>query len=265
MALKGKITKAELTALPADLQKEYKALVKDGSAQKDSAGNELYILDTPDMEHKDDITGLKNALEEERRQNTERGQKITGLESEKTTLAAQIEEFKKKNPDATKDQIEQVKQELLNQHKTELEAANKKGETYRTALDKVMRQDAARAAILAAGGNPKLLLPHVLESTKFIENADGTFKIQVVNEKGGERIGDSAGNPMTLDQFVAEMKSNEDFGRAFEASGAGGSGANNNANNGGGSNAKTITRAAFDQLSPQDKMAHTRAGGAVTD
>jgi hypothetical protein len=70
MALKGKINKAERDALSDVLKAEYKPLIKDGNPVKDAAGNELFILDTPDMEHRDDITGLKSALEDERSQNT---------------------------------------------------------------------------------------------------------------------------------------------------------------------------------------------------
>lgn len=232
MPIKGRITKAERDALTADLQNIYKPLLKDGNPVKDSAGNELFILDAPDMEHRDDITGLKNALEDERRQNTERQQRITSLESEKTSLAAEIETWKRKNPNASATEIETAKQELIRQHTAALDAVNKKTENYRAALDKALREDRARAAIVAAKGVSELLLPHVMASTKFIENADGTFKIIVVNSQGGERVGDAQGNPMTLDQLVAEMKQNEVFGKAFEASNAGGSGANNN---GGGS------------------------------
>lgn len=263
MALKGKVTKAERDALSGELQKEYKPLLKDGQPVKDAQGNEMFILDAPDMEHRDDITGLKNALETERAQNTERGQRIATLEAEKATLASDFEAWKKKNPKATNEEIEAAKKELIEKHTKELDAATKKGETYRNHLDRVMRQDAARAAIVAAKGVPELLLPHVLNQTKFVETDDGKFKVVVVNAQGGERIGDSQGNPMTLTQLVEEMRNNEVFGRAFEASNAGGSGANNN--NGGGGNSKTMTRTAFEQLPPAQQSSHVKAGGTVTD
>ena len=239
--LKGKITKAERDALPGHFQSEYKPLVKDGVAQKDSAGNEIFLLDTPDMEHRDDITGLKTALESERQSNTERGQRITSLEAEKNQIAADLAAWKIKNPKATDEAIEAARQELITKHTGELEAANKKTEGYRNALDQALRIDAARAAILKQKGAPELLIPHVLSQTKFIENADGTFAVAVINEKGTPRIGDGQGNAMTLDQLVTEIRGNEVFGRAFEASTTGGSGANNTGGSGNGAGTNTLS------------------------
>lgn len=225
MGLKGKVNK--LDEVQEAFRSLYKEVKKDGQEP-------FYALDVEDMEHKDDITGLKNALEDERRQNTERGQRLTALEAEKTKLAGDLETARK-SKGSDESAIESAKKELIEKHTGELTAANKKSDGYRAALDKVVRMDAARAAIARAKGSPDLLLPHVLDRTQFVENQDGTFAVVVVNEKGTPRIGDSQGNPMTLDQLVAEMKSNEVYGRAFEASPAGGSGAQNN---GGGASGK---------------------------
>ncbi|HKX32090.1 MAG TPA: hypothetical protein VJ302_30670 [Blastocatellia bacterium] len=120
----------------------------------------------------------------------------------------------------------------------------------------------ATAAIVAAGGSPELLLPHVIKLAKLFEE-DGKFAARVVDEKGAPRIANVKGDPFTMTHLVDELKANPVFGRAFAASPAGGSGApGQSRNNSGG---KTKTRADFNQMAPADRAAHVRDGGIVID
>lgn len=228
--LKGKVI-GDLNGVEEAHRGLYVPFMKDGKEQLTADGKKIFALDVEDMEHKDDVQGLKNALETERAQNNDRQGKITAHEATISKLNGDLEAAKKgKGEKADESAIEAVKKELTDRHKVELDAANARGEGYRAALDRTLRTDQARAAITELKGSAELLLPHVLERTQFVEEkgADGKptgeFKVVVVNEKGVPRIGDSQGNPMTLAQLVTEMKSDARYGRAFEPEGKGGSG-----------------------------------------
>jgi hypothetical protein len=82
------------------------------------------------------------------------------------------------------------------------------------------------AEIVAAGGNPKMLLPHLLPHVQVTEQ-DEEFGVQVVDAKGKPRIADGQGTPMSIKQLVEQFKGDPVFAPAFAASGAGGSGARN--------------------------------------
>ena len=87
-----------------------------------------------------------------------------------------------------------------------------------------MAKREVEAAIVAKGGNPKILLPHILPHVKVTEQ-DDDFTVLVVDAKGKPRIADGQATPMTIDQLVDAFKTDETFGAAFAASGAAGSGA----------------------------------------
>ena len=76
-------------------------------------------------------------------------------------------------------------------------------------------------------------MPLLLERTRFVEDKDANgnvtgFRVEVINDKGTPRIGDTAGNPMTLDQLADEIYVDNRFSRAFEPTGNGGGGAAQN-------------------------------------
>jgi len=120
----------------------------------------------------------------------------------------------------------------------------------------------ATSAIAEAKGIPALLLPHVKSAVKVVE-MNGQYTVQVVDGNGNERIMDGKGTPMTIADYVAEMKKSEVYGRAFDGNDAHGSGSQKSAGRSG--NAKSMPRTQFFALSPQDQAAHTKSGGVVTD
>ena len=74
-----------------------------------------------------------------------------------------------------------------------------------------------------------------------------------------ERPGEVAGFDEALSLLVESYPNRDNI---LKGSGASGSGASGSNGTGGG---KTVTRAAFDALTPVDRAAHVRAGGTVTD
>lgn len=148
-----------------------------------------------------------------------------------------LAELEKLDPTAEADKIatqkfEAAKAELIAKHEEEKKPLQQRAETLFSELDKAKRVQAATAAIVEEGGNPDVLLPHVLSSTKFVEK-DGKFDVSVVDGEGNVRIGDSNGGPMSLKQLVAEFKSKDAFAPLFSASGKSGGGATGGTGTGG--------------------------------
>ena len=91
------------------------------------------------------------------------------------------------------------------------------------ALSKYLIDQAATAALAKATGSVSLLLPHVKARAKVVQDGED-YVVRVLDAQGDVR-GDGKGGFMTVEGFVAEMKTQEEFGRAFESETAGGSGA----------------------------------------
>lgn len=135
-------------------------------------------------------------------------------------LAAQTREAKAK----AEGDFEAMKTQLVattNAEKEKLLGRTKKVEGK---LYDVMARREAEAAITAAGGNARVMLPHILPFIKVTEH-DEDFLAQVVDAKGVPRIADGQATPMTIAQLVEEFKADETFADNFRASDVKGSGA----------------------------------------
>jgi hypothetical protein len=105
--------------------------------------------------------------------------------------------------------------------------------SMRKTLERHLVDAQATAAIAAEKGVPTLLLPHVQKHIKVIrDEASDEYSVKVVDTKGDPRV-NAKGDPLTVQEFVSEMKANEIFGRAFEGSGQSGSGMQPGNGNGG--------------------------------
>lgn len=181
---------------------------------------------------------------------------------------AELEKFRKSKTKKEEDEslkageYGKLKEQLVKKHgedMLEMEAKNKK---MKQALDKHLIDAAAISAIASAKGLTKLLLPHVKTNLKVIED-DGEFVARVVDSAGTVRIGDDKGNPMTIEQLVASMKTDEIFSSAFEGTGVNGGGAHGSDKTPG--KKKTMSRSNFDKMEVLDKNKFMNEGGALTD
>lgn len=192
-------------------------------------------------------TGLKKALETERHAKTE-AEKATKAFGDLDVSAARDaiafhEKFKDANPDETaKQQFEAMKGDLITAHQTEMSGVSTERDDAFSQLRNSLVTSAATKALQEAGGVIDLLLPHVEKHIQMEREGD-RFVAKVVDEKGIGRVGDGAGNPMTIPQLVAEMKAKESFQAAFTGTNSSGSGSGSgdssdrgNANSGGGNN-----------------------------
>ena len=119
--------------------------------------------------------------------------------------------------------FEALEKQLKEQHAKELDTEKSKGEKLTRSLENYLVRAAATKAIADAEGAVDLLLPHVIDRLRVVENDDGHFA-RVVDAAGQPVVQDAQGTPMTIDTLVTgEMK--EKFPSAFKGTGATGGGA----------------------------------------
>jgi hypothetical protein len=174
-----------------------------------------------------EVAGLKanNAtLLTEKKRLADLAKKYEGLDPDAARNALQAaEEAERKRAEAAGDWKAREAQ-LLEKVGKDMQAKDATIGTYRSALERRLVDSEAVAAIAAAKGATKVLLPHVKSQTKVVEE-EGEFVVYVVDSKGNPRIGDAKGSPMTIAQLVEEMKQDPDFARNFDGTGSSGGGA----------------------------------------
>lgn len=181
-----------------------------------------------DLTKKLDVSGLTSALDKERKANKTFGESLKGWQ--KLGLGETLEDatnkLKELNERATngdgKANWEKMKKDLEDGHTRALAEKDKEVTGMRTTLEKYLVDREAIAAIAEAKGSPALLLPHVRTQVKVFEEK-GEYVVRVVDKDGDPR-GDGKGGFMGIKELVTEMRSSNDFGRAFEGTGSSGSG-----------------------------------------
>lgn len=215
MAFDFATTLEDLDAVPESFRGLY--------VKKDEGGFNLH----PDFTSH--IGGLTSALDKERKT--------------VKTINLSLEAWKKLNFGATPEEVtakfnelteaatkgkegatnwEKMKSDLERGHQTALTSKDQEVGVMRTTLERHLVDNVAITALTEAKGSPALLLPHVRTQVRVIKDGDA-YIVRVVDKDGDPR-GDGKGGFMTITDLVKEMRSSTDFGRAFEASGASGSG-----------------------------------------
>lgn len=205
--------------------------------------------------HLDDLEGLDEAMAKLYREDEEEGGyrldvEIDGLEdpeplrANNRKLLKQLDSIRSKLKD-----IEPHYTELLEAHqKTEEEAAKKKGdydalikqkdEAHGKELEKLgveikslkdeihthLVDKTATEAIAKAKGSVTVLLPHVKAACRCQRDDQGKWTVEVLGDDGRPRL-NGKGDPMSIAEFVEELKSKDEFAVNFEGSGATGGGA----------------------------------------
>ena len=141
---------------------------------------------------------------------------------------AELEDLRKLDPASEADKIanakfESAKSQLLEKHSSELQEREGRIGHLSSAVQALLIDQAATAALAEAKGAVDLLLPHVKAHAR-VKEVDGRFVVEIVGTDGNGRIADSKGTPMTIADLVAEMRGSEKFGRAFDGEGHSGSG-----------------------------------------
>lgn len=202
---------------------------------------------------------------------------VKGLKTKNEELLGDVKKRKEENADITK-RLEAIEED---KHKTELEAAGKKGDI--DAIRKSLETEHAKAVealITENSGLKGQLNKHVIGEglTQALVKAkvqpalmDAAKALIQSNFKG--EVGDNDGTPFakfdgkTVEDFVtgwAGTESGKHFVSAENNSGGGSNGASGSGEASDGKG-KTMTRSNFDAMNATDKMAASKEGVTLTD
>lgn len=127
------------------------------------------------------------------------------------------------------EQVTTVKTQLTEAHAKEMKKLGEENTRLKSALESQIIDNTVTQAINAANGNAPLLLPHVKNQIRMVQDDNGNFKAVVVDNSGNERFSlKNAGERMGVEELVGEFKTTDTFKTAFKpdnsGGGAGGSG-----------------------------------------
>lgn len=259
MALKAVIDSLE--GVPEAIAGEY--------TQRDDGKFQLSVESSGGMSL-EDVGGLKSALGAERgaREKAEKAARaFEGLDpSDIKAKLERLQEFEAIDPEKEAGRLADEKaaakiEQMSQKYQQEIAAAQESIQSLEGQLDQVTRHDQATAIIVKHGGNPKLLLPHVLAQTRSKQIDGGRRMIEVLDDAGNPKIKDAQGTPMGLEDLVVEMKASDDFAPCFRGSGASGSGTPP-ANGAGGTGTRSTTSKRF-QAMTEDEKAEARSALVV--
>lgn len=215
-----------------------------------------------DLDGYEDPSGLKSALDKERKTAKEAQQqaktwaalgKTPEEVQEMLAAASKVDQEKLEQTG----QWDKLKAQILEQQAQERGELESKLTAKDAAIERYLVDAQATAAIASAKGSPELLLPHVKGHVRVIED-EGDFVVRVVDKSGNPRV-NGKGEFLTIADLVGEMRQSDVFGRAFDASGTTGGGATNS----GASGARVISQAALDALPPADRAKRMAEGYRV--
>ncbi|MBP8310812.1 MAG: hypothetical protein KAY46_26280 [Burkholderiaceae bacterium] len=210
----------------------------------------------------EDTAGLKSALQKEReaaRTAEKQAKAWMALGKTPEEIAALVDAQRKADEEkAVKGgEFDKLKAQMVEQSEREKTDLRNIIKSKDAAIERYLIDAQATAAISEMKGIPVLLLPHVKAAVKVVED-NGDFVTRVVDAQGNPRV-NSKGEFLSIRDLVDEMRQNEVFGRAFEPTGATGSGAGGS----GGGSAKTMAESAFNALSPKDRAKRMAEGYRV--
>lgn len=223
--------------------------------------NGKFVLD---VEGYEDTSGLKSALQKEReaaKSATKQAQAWASLGKSPEEIQQLLEAQRKAEEEkATKSgEWEKLKIQITDQHKTELSKKDERIQTLTKSLERRLIDADATAALAAAKGSPALLLPHVRQKVRVVED-DGDFRVQVIDEAGNPRV-NSKGEFLSIADLVGEMRQSDIYGPAFEPTGTTGGGAASRPASG----SKTMTQSQFNALRPAERAKAMASGVTVVD
>lgn len=121
--------------------------------------------------------------------------------------------------------FEELRKQLIEKHNGDLSKATAREQKLLRVIENNLASKEAAAAITKLGGNATLLLPHVMQEIRVVEDGDDFKAIVVAKDGKTPRIKNGSGDAMTIEDLVAEFKERKEYGGGFAGTGASGSGA----------------------------------------
>lgn len=181
------------------------------------------------VEGVEDTSGLKLTLNKVRKEADQAEKRAKSFESFGKTPEEISELLKKAEEDevnkATRSgEWDKLKAQMNEQHTKALAEKDKVIAALKSRLEQELVDAKAVEAISEKKGVAQLLLPHVRENVRVVENDAGELVVRVMGaDKTTPRL-NTKGDYMTIAELVEEMSKSDVFSRAFEPSGNGGSG-----------------------------------------
>jgi len=137
-----------------------------------------------------------------------------GLKAYLETLVAKAAKGGEKGAEAAR-QLETVKQEMARAHAIAMGEKDKSMDEMRTSLNRYMIGEQANSALNEHKGNPLFLRPHIDRLTRVQRQEDGSYEVEVLDDKGQIRY-NGQGGKMTVPELVETLKKDDRFSAAFE-------------------------------------------------
>jgi len=190
----------------------------------------------------EDVTGLKSALGKERARADKAEKDLkswaeSGVEAPDKVreLLAQLDTLSKLDPKSEAEKlaqakIESIKTQLTDSHSKEKKILQDKNVSITSQLKEVLVDKEVQRVLSLPDvkGNATLLLPHIRSKVQMVENSQGTYVAQVLDDAGNPRVNSDA-RDMSITDLVNEFRQDPVFASAFEGTGSSGSGPQNNA------------------------------------
>jgi hypothetical protein len=177
----------------------------------------------------EDVGGLKGALEGERKTLKELREqlgKYKDLPADVQERLAKLTEHEQKEAER-RGEYQTLLQKNTEKHQTEIKAKEDRITLLTNTITDVMSKSAITSEVEKVGGSVEGLMPHLLPHVVTIEdpNKPGQFNTVVVDPKDPtkERLGPK-GQPMTLEELIAEKREHPVLSKLFDAKPASGSG-----------------------------------------
>lgn len=261
MALEAQVD--SLDSIPEALQDEY--------MEVDGGGYRLKVLEGfVNKDDVEDVSGLKSALQKERENARKFGKQLSQLKDQYGDIdldeyaalreaQATAEEEKAKKAG----EWDKLKDQMLAKHNEALAEKDKKIKGVLGVLERHLVDSQAVQALNELEGNATLLLPHVKNHVKVIEDDNGEYVARVLDDAGNPRV-NGEGKFLTVRELVGEMREQDTFAAAFKStmkSGGGtppGGGEGDGTGGKGGTPDKDLKRS---KMSRKEKVAYIREHG----
>lgn len=205
--------------LPEELQDYYK---------KSEDGTYVLQVEPVDGWALEDISGLKSTLSKEltRRKTAEKKLSALGdIDPEEAVSAVnKLSEMQQIDPNAEADKIAKEKvdaalKKMAAKHGSEIDKLMSQLNEKNSKLDLLTRRDEIVRALEAERGVPELLEPIILQKSRLNDD----MKVEILDDDGNPMFG-SSGDLLTVREYVAQLKQDSRYGRAFHSSGNSGTG-----------------------------------------
>lgn len=177
------------------------------------------------------VAGLKRNRDdilEEKKKLEARFKKIEGIDPDEYAGLKAEKEDREKRKAEEEGNWKKLEEQLVSRHRKVVDELQGEITNLNGSLQREMIDARATEAITKHRGSVKLLLPSVRDAVRIERTEDGKYRAVVVDEHGDPRLAPdakTASEYMTIEQYVLSLRDTDDYARAFEGTGASGSGA----------------------------------------